>query len=99
MSRIATATISRLMRLAQHAPYQPPLAHRVRIPAPYLPACATNVGATIERVSRQLQARVKTSRRAAIKVAQPDLFTGAAPHDDAVVVCIAAVQKQRRKAA
>ncbi len=98
MSRTAIATIPRAARPAPFAPYQPPLAHRVHIATPYVPACATNVRATIERISSQVQARVKTGRRAAAKLAtQPDFF-GVDMHShrgEATVVCIAAVQQRR----
>ncbi len=85
-----------LALVQQHAPFQPPMAHKVRIPAPYLPACATDVRATIERVQAQLAAqaaRSASSRRKVRAVAtapaqQPDLFVGP------TVVCIDAVQRR-----
>ena len=75
----------------QHAPHLPPMAHKVRIPAPYVPACATNVRATLERVQAQLAAQAARPRRKARAAAagqQPDLFLGA------TVVCIDAVQRR-----
>ncbi|XXQ53552.1 hypothetical protein ACA040_002223 [Xenophilus aerolatus] len=82
-----------LALVQQHAPFQPPLAHKVRIPAPYVPACATDVRATIERVQAQLAAQAaRPSRKArtapAGQVQQADLFLGA------TVVCIDAVQRR-----
>ncbi|WP_431274249.1 hypothetical protein ACQ858_19655 [Variovorax ureilyticus] len=78
--------------IAQHKPYAPPLAHKVRIPVPYVPACATNVRATIERVHAQLDAqaarRRRTRRVATLPEQQADMFPS-------TVVCMAAVQQRR----
>lgn len=98
MSRTAITTIPRAARTTPFAPYQPPLAHRVHIATPYVPACATNVRATIERISTQVQARARTTRRAAAKLAaQPDFFglDMGSHRGEATVVCIAAVQQRR----
>ena len=40
MPRTSTAAV---VQIAQHKPYAPPMAHKVHITAPYLPACATDV--------------------------------------------------------
>ncbi len=92
MSRTAIATIPRTARPAPFAPYQPPLAHRVHIATPYIPACATDVRATVERVQAQLAAitagRRKPRRAAVQPIQQPDMFPS-------TVVCINAAQLQR----
>ncbi|WP_422086361.1 hypothetical protein [Variovorax sp.] len=87
-----TTTTAALLQIAQHKPYAPPMAHKVHITAPYLPACATDVRATIERVRGLVEAqaagRRKPRRTAARPVQQADMFPS-------TVVCIAAVQQRR----
>ena len=72
------ATIAAVVQIAQHKPYAPPLAHKVHITAPYLPACATDVRATIERVrgllASQSAGRRKSRRADALAIQQADMF-------------------------
>lgn len=81
---------------AQFEPYAPPLAHKVRINSVYLPACATNVAATIERVRAMAEAlataRRKPRRGAAGTADQRDLFSTGA---DAAAQCISAVMQRK----
>ena len=85
-------TTSSVVQIAQHKPYAPPLAHKVHITAPYLPACATDVRATIDRVRGLLSAQATGRRRPRRVDAQPvqqgDMFPS-------TVVCIAAAQQRR----
>ncbi|CAN7596627.1 hypothetical protein [Variovorax paradoxus] len=75
MPRTTTAAV---VQIAQHKPYAPPLAHKVHITAPYLPACATDVRATIERVrgllASQGAGRRKPRRADALAIQQADMF-------------------------
>ena len=85
-------TTGAVVQIAQHKPYAPPLAHKVHITAPYLPACATDVRATIERVRGLVEAHAagrRKPRRTDVKtVQQPDMFPS-------TVVHIAAAQRSR----
>ncbi|WP_454907627.1 hypothetical protein [Variovorax gossypii] len=89
MPRTTTAAV---VQIAQHKPYAPPLAHKVHITAPYLPACATDVRATIERVRGLVEAQSagrRKPRRASVQpIQQADMFPS-------TVVCLAAVQQRR----
>ena len=89
MPRTTTAAV---VQIAQHKPYAPPLAHKVHITAPYLPACATDVRATIERVrgllASQAAGRRKPRRADALAIQQADMFPS-------TVVRIALVQQRR----
>jgi hypothetical protein len=91
MPRTTTAAV---VQIAQHKPYAPPMAHKVHITAPYLPACATDVRATIERVravlATQATGRRKPRRADALTVQQGDMFPSTVVHLVAV---------QQRKAA
>ncbi len=75
MPRTSTAAV---VPIAQHKPYVPPMAHKVHITAPYLPACATDVAATIERVrnllASQAAGRRKPRRADARAEQQADMF-------------------------
>lgn len=85
-------TTSAVVQIAQHKPYAPPLAHKVHITAPYQPACATDVRATIERVRSLVEAQGagrRKPRRADVKpIQQADMFPS-------TVVCIAAAQQRK----
>lgn len=85
-------TTAAVVQIAQHKPYAPPLAHKVHITAPYLPACATDVRATIERVrgllASQAAGRRKPRRTDALAIQQADMFPS-------TVVRIALVQQRR----
>lgn len=78
MPRTSTAAV---VPIAQHKPYVPPMAHKVHITAPYLPACATDVAATIERVrnllASQAAVRRKPRRAGARAELQADMFPSA----------------------
>lgn len=71
-------TTGAVVQIAQHKPYAPPLAHKVHITAPYQPACATDVRATIERVrgllASQAAGRRKPRRADALAIQQTDMF-------------------------
>jgi hypothetical protein len=85
-------TTGAVVQIAQHKPYAPPLAHKVHITAPYQPACATDVRATIERVRSLVEAqaagRRKPRRADAKPIEQADMFPS-------TVVCIAAAQQRK----
>ncbi|KAF1021860.1 MAG: hypothetical protein GAK30_01549 [Paracidovorax wautersii] len=68
----------------QHKPFNPPLAHKVRIPHPYTPAAGTDVRDTFAR-ARGIQTAQRKARRVATTPttrAQPDLFTPSATAAD-----------------
>lgn len=85
-------TTGAVVQIAQHKPYAPPLAHKVHITAPYQPACATDVRATIERVrgllAAQATGRRKPRRADALGIQQADMFPS-------TVVRLVAVQQRR----
>jgi hypothetical protein len=87
-----TTATAAVVQIAQHKPYAPPLAHKVHITAPYQPACATDVRATIERVRSLVEARAagrRKPRRGHVKaIPQADMFPS-------TVVCIAAAQQRK----
>jgi len=91
MPRTSTAAV---VPIAQHKPYVPPMAHKVHITAPYLPACATDVAATIERVrnllARQAAGRRKPRRAGGRPESQADMFPS---------TVLRVVEVQRRKVA
>lgn len=91
MPRTSTAAV---VPIAQHKPYVPPMAHKVHITAPYLPACATDVAATIERVRNlvesQAAGRRKPRRAGARPESQADMFPS--------TVLRVVAQQQRRAA-
>lgn len=86
-----TATAA-VVQIAQHKPYAPPMAHKVHIIAPYSPACATDVRATIERVRGLLAAKAggrrKPRRADAPTIQQADMFPS-------TVVRLVAVQQRK----
>lgn len=54
----------------QHKAYAPPLAHKVRITTPYVPACATDVRATFARILGQPGAARQARRQQRIAAAR-----------------------------
>lgn len=87
-----TSTAAAVVQIAQHKPYAPPMAHKVHITAPYLPACATDVRATIERVRGLLEAQATGRRKPRRVDARPEQQADMFP---STVVRLAAVQHRR----
>ena len=92
---MARPTTRPVLAPAQFEPYAPPLAHKVRINSVYLPACATNVAATIERVRAMAEAlatsRRKPRRSAVGTTEQRDMFGAGS---DAAAQCISAAMRK-----